>query len=135
MRSLRVQLIAVLTAVAVLLPGGALGRTRFFCHMMNRVVATCCCDGDSKEDGASSCEVRVRSTDCCERLSAAARTPTLKALGTENISVPAAAVTAAVLTPVYVFPRTIASVSLPRQARAPPIVGPPLFLAKCSLLT
>jgi hypothetical protein len=25
--------------------------------------------------------------------------------------------------------------TLPRQARAPPIVGPPLFIAHCSLLT
>jgi hypothetical protein len=133
MRSLRVQLIAVLTAFAVLFPG-AFARTHFFCHMMNRVVATCCCDTDSKEDDDSSCVTQVRSTDCCERISAAARAPTVKALATE-ISVPPAAMTAAAVTSVYVFPRTIASVSLPRQARAPPIIGPPLFLAKCSLLT
>ena len=134
MRSLRVQLIAVLTAFALLFPSSVFARTRFFCHMMNRVVATCCCDAGSKENDASRCAPQVRSSDCCERLSAAARAPALQAHVTE-ISVPAAAMTVVVVAPLYVFRRATSSVSLPRQARAPPLVGPPLFLAKCSLLT
>ncbi len=134
MRPLRAQLIAALTAVALLLPGSAFARAQFFCHMMNRVVATCCCDTDSKNDDASSCAVRVRASDCCERLSAAARSPTLKAHATE-IPVPPAAVVAVVLAPVQFFQRLLGGVTLPRQARAPPIAGPPLFLLNCSLLT
>jgi hypothetical protein len=134
MRPLRAQLIAALTAFTLLLPGSAFARTQFFCHMMNRVVATCCCDTGSKNDDGSSCAVRVRASDCCERLSAAARAPTLKTLGTEN-SVPPAALTAAVLTPVQFFPRLLGGVTLSRQARAPPSAGPPLFLLHCSILT
>lgn len=134
MRPLRAQLIAALTAFALLLPGSAFARAQFFCHMMNRVVATCCCETDSNEDDDAGCAVRVRASDCCERLSAAAQTPTVGAHATE-LSIPPAAVTAAVLTPVHFFPRLRNDVMLLRQARAPPIAGPPLFLLHCSLLS
>ncbi|HEX4476576.1 MAG TPA: hypothetical protein VH142_15925 [Polyangiaceae bacterium] len=134
MRPLRAQLIAALTAFTLLLPGSAFARTQFFCHMMNRVVAACCCDTDSKSDDDSSCAVRVRASDCCERLSAAARAPTLKAPGMD-VSVPPSALSAAVLTLVQFSPRLLGGVTLPRLARAPPVAGPPLFLLHCSILT
>jgi hypothetical protein len=136
MRPLRVQLIAVLTALAVLLPGSAIARTQFFCRMMNRVVATCCCDSDAdtqSRDDASSVP-QVRASDCCEKITTAARSAAVRVLATDY-SVPPAALTATVLTPVYVFPKTVATLTLPAQARAPPGVGPPLFILNCSFLT
>lgn len=135
MRSLRAQIVAALAAVALLLPSTAFARTQFFCHMMNRVVAACCCDTDSNHEEDPSCTAQVRATDCCERISVTTRsTTTLKATGTE-ISVPSAAVASIVPAAVYVFPRTVEGLTVPEQARAPPIVGPPLFLVHCSLLT
>lgn len=135
MRSPRAQIVAVLTAVALLLPSTAFARTQFFCHMMNRVVATCCCDTDSSHEDEPSCTAQVRAADCCERISAATRSATpVKATGTE-ISVPSAALASIVPAAAYVFPRMVESLTVPEQARAPPIVGPPLFLVHCSLLT
>jgi hypothetical protein len=134
MRPLRLQLIAVLTAFAVLLPGTGLARTQFFCHMMNRVVATCCCDSDAGHHGDTSCEPQVRATDCCEKTTKVARSATARSLATD-FSVPPAALTATVPVPIYVFHQTVATQTLPPQARAPPGVGPPLFVLHCSFLT
>jgi hypothetical protein len=132
MRPLRAQLIAVLTVLAVLLPGSVFARTEYFCRMMNRVVATCCCDADSGHD--PSYAAQVRSTDCCERITTGTRSATLKATGNE-FSIPSLAIPATVLAPAYVFPRVVHALVSPRQARAPPGVGPPLFIMHCSLLT
>lgn len=134
MRPLRAQLIAVLTALAVLLPGSAFARTQYFCRMMNRVVATCCCDADSSRHDHPACTAQVRSSDCCERTPIATRSLTLKAMGNE-LSVPSAAIASIVPAPAYVFPRVVEALALPGWARAPPIVGPPLFIVHCSLLT
>jgi hypothetical protein len=133
-RPLKAQLLAAVTALAVLLSSGSFAQTRFFCTMMNRVVATCCCEARSEPAAARDCATQVRSPDCCEKVSAATRAPTLKATGTE-VSVPPAAVVATISEPVYELPRVAPVEALPRQARAPPIVGPPLFIAHCSLLT
>lgn len=134
MRPLRLQLIAVLTALAVLLPGSALARTKYFCRMMNRVVATCCCDSETSSSEDSSCGPQVQASDCCEKITTAARSATVRAKATA-FSVPPAALTATVPTSVYVFPKTVATLALPAHARAPPGVGPPLFILNCSFLT
>ena len=136
MRPLRVQLIAVLTALAVLLPGSALARTQYFCRMMNRVVGTCCCNSgvDTKIREDASCVPQVRASDCCQKITTADRVATVRALATD-FSVPPALLTATVPAPAYVFPRMVATLAPPAQARAPPGVGPPLFILNCSFLT
>ncbi|HEX4341528.1 MAG TPA: hypothetical protein VH062_36715 [Polyangiaceae bacterium] len=134
MRALRARWIAWMTAVAVLLSMSVTARAPYFCHMMNRVVATCCCDAGEKHDDESACAVRVRATDCCERLSTATRSPTLKA-SASDLSVPPATLAVAVLAPSYVFARPTVTAMLPERARGPPIIGPPLFIVNCSLLT
>jgi hypothetical protein len=58
----------------------------------------------------------------------------LKALGNE-LSIPSAAIASSVPAPAYVFPRMVEALTLPGRARAPPLVGPPLFIVHCSLLT
>ncbi|HEX7672282.1 MAG TPA: hypothetical protein VF395_21950 [Polyangiaceae bacterium] len=135
MRPLRVQLIALVTALAVLLPGSAFARTQFFCRMMNRVVATCCCDTDATSSEDVGCQPQVRTTDCCEKVATRARSaPAARALDTD-FSVPPAVLTATVPAHVYVFPEAVGTLTRMAQARAPPGVGPPLFLLNCSLLT
>lgn len=136
MRPLRVQivrLVGVLTALAVLLPGTALARGQYFCRMMNRVVATCCCERDEAPSSEARCAAKIRMTDCCERVSASARTPAVKAAGPDIVvSPPAIASTIPALA--YVVPRAVTAPLLPAQARAPPGIGPPLFIVHCSLL-
>lgn len=134
MRCLRGQLIAAVTALALLLPGTAFARAHFFCRMMNRVVATCCCERDAAPSSEALCAVKIRMSDCCERLAPSARTPTLKAFGTD-VFVPPAAIVATVPALDYVLGPSIGARMLPAQARAPPIVGPPLFIAHCSFLS
>jgi hypothetical protein len=136
MRSPRVQivrLVGLLTALAVLLPGTAFARGQYFCRMMNRVVATCCCEREETPPAEARCAAKVRMTDCCERISASARTPALKAAGAD-VPIPPAAIAATVPAMEYVVPRVGATRALPAQARAPPSIGPPLFIAHCSLL-
>jgi len=133
MPPLRVQWIAVLTALAVLFPGSAFARTQYFCRMMNRVVATCCCDSDGQSRVEAN-SAQVRASDCCERLTTAARPAAVRAVA-KDFSVPPAALVATIPAPVYVFRTTFAAHTLPAQARAPPGVGPPLFVLNCSFLT
>jgi hypothetical protein len=134
MRPLRVQLIALITALAVLLPGSAFARTQFFCRMMNRVVATCCCDTNANSADAS-CQPQVRATDCCEKVTTTARSATAARALDTDLSVPPALLTATVPVHVYVFPEAVGTLTRIAQARAPPGVGPPLFILNCSLLT
>lgn len=136
MHSLRVQivrLVGLLTALAVLLPGTAFARGQYFCRMMNRVVATCCCEREGTSPPEARCVAKIRTTECCERISASARTPAVRAASTD-IVVPPATIASTVPALEYVLPRVGATRALPAQARAPPGVGPPLFIAHCSLL-
>ena len=135
MRRLRIQLIALVTALAVLLPGSAFARTQFFCRMMNRVVATCCCDADANSSDDVSYQPQVRATDCCEKVTTQARSATAARVLDTDFSVPPALLAATVPADVYVFPETVAILTRMAQARAPPGVGPPLFILNCSLLT
>jgi hypothetical protein len=133
MRTLRAQLIAALTVVAVLLPGSAFARTQYFCRMMNRVVATCCCEGaDRHEERSASPEVRA--TDCCQKIAAESRS-VAAAVSKTDFSVPAAVVVDAPTPLIPAAPASFAVVAPSIQARAPPAIGPPLFIAHCALLT
>jgi hypothetical protein len=134
MRSLRTRWVALLTALAVLLPATAFGRTHYFCRMMDRVVASCCCAGSGGHDQNASCGPRVRATDCCDEITTGTRSNTLPASGTD-FQVPPAALRAMVSAAVYLVPRSGRTLTAPVQARAPPGVGPPLFIIHCSLLT
>src|ERR1700753_2538148 len=133
MRSLGARWVALLTALAVLLPASAFGRTHYFCRMMDRVVDTCCCDTDDHDESAS-CGPRVRSSDCCEKLSAGTGSRALRASGTD-FQVPPPALAATLPAAVYFVPKSVAVLTLPVPARAPPGIGPPLFIVHCSLLT
>ena len=143
MRSLRARWVALLTALAVLLPASAFGRAHYFCRMMDRVVASCCCatndqddddPGKSPEGGSASCGPRVRATDCCHKITTGTRSTTLPAAGTD-FQIPPAALSAKIAAAVYVLPEGGGTLPSLVQARAPPGVGPPLFIVHCSLLT
>lgn len=133
MRNLRARLLAVLL-LAVLLPAGAFARAQYHCRMMGRTVTACCCASKHKAK-ASACEVQIRSRDCCERVSGASERD-LASSAREAAPPVFPAGLAATLPALALDVPVAASVALSSpQARAPPGLGPPLFLAHCAFLS
>jgi hypothetical protein len=132
MRRLRLQIIALLAVVAVLVSGGAAASTHYLCHMTGRVVASCCCATESPSR-ATRAPQQARPADCCEKIVTAARSGAtgMRALF-DGISGPSWVAT---LPPDVYAPLAaqIADVAV-RSARAPPAAGPALFIAHCAFL-
>lgn len=128
---LRARIVAVLAVIALMLPSGAVARAHYFCKMMERVMPACCCAGEHTSEAAASAKASAPS--CCERLLAPNRA-SASAAASSLPDVPAAAL-ASVL-PDFTRqgdPALVVGVRRP-QARAPPGVGPPLFVSYCALL-
>lgn len=134
MRSLRNPLVTLLAALLMLLPGGASARTQYFCHVMGRVMPSCCCETEQQASDSSS-ERQVRPEGCCELISSAGRAAMPRAVS-KATRLAGAAFVAVVPEPVRVTPSVPKSAdarTVPRT-RAPPALGPPLFLAHCAFL-
>src|SRR5450432_486074 len=80
MRAVRARVFALLAALLMLLPSGASARTHYYCQMMGRVVASCCCDTGAVSQ-APGAPQQLQVEDCCQRISAASRSA---ALGTHQ---------------------------------------------------
>ena len=132
MRSLRLQLFALIAAIATLLPSGALAKPHYFCRMMDRVLSSDCC-AERAESGATDHET-LQAPDCCERMVSPERAGANRAADAPT-QLPAAAL-ATILDP-YVVPtlKVGTNTIAPPQARAPPALGPPLFIVHCALLS
>jgi hypothetical protein len=132
MRAVHLQLIALLAAVAVLFSSGASARTQYLCRVTGVVLADCCCAVAGPARAAHRVQ-QARPADCCDRIVTAARSG---ATGTRDASRSiAGAALAAVLPPHVYAPPTAELIALAvRSTRAPPAVGPPLFVAHCALL-
>src|SRR5450432_187445 len=127
MRAVRARVFALLAALLMLLPSGASARTHYYCQMMGRVVASCCCETNAVSQ-APGAPQELQAADCCQRISASSRTASL---GTREAF---RAVAAAAL------PSTLPvnfGLSLPGDApvsacsestQAPLAIGPPLFV-------
>jgi hypothetical protein len=132
MRSARARILALLAALVVLLPGGASLGAQYFCRMMDRAVPACCCATNETDEASG--EAGVRPADCCHRLASPDRSAAAAARGAVE-TIPAAALSAVLPEPVY-FPASVSTVcSTTAQARAPPTVEPPLFIAHCAFLS
>lgn len=134
MRSLWIRIIALFTVLSVLVPSDTFARTQYFCHMMGRVMPTCCCEPDEQPSNAS-CEAQIRSASCCERMTSA-RHATMPSIRENASTIAGAAWVAVVEEPACIAataPR-IANTAPPPRTRAPPAVGPPLFVAHCAFL-
>lgn len=133
MRPLQTRLLALVAALALLLPGGAAAGVRYFCDMMEQVTSSCCCPREHKAKGATR-SVEARAPDCCKRLASPERADAPSASDLMPQLPPAALV--AILEPVassgVESGRILAA---PPQARAPPALGPPLFIVHCALLS
>lgn len=132
MRALRAQLAALFAALIVALPGSAWARAHFLCRMTGQEMPARCCKAG--HGNAKSHEPQARPLDCCERVAPVAHNA---ALGTRltTESVAPAALVALALEPPYLPAYTFAAPPSPEQARAPPSLGPPLYLVHCALLS
>jgi len=125
------RLQVLVAAVMVLLATAASERSSYFCKMMGRAVIDCCCDsahGAREQSGPA-----ARAPDCCEIIRASAQPVAAVDQATATSVLTAALVTTL---PETAYPeRTYSLVSsVPSSARAPPAIGPPLFLSHCALL-
>lgn len=123
---------ALLAAVAVLFSSGASGRTQYLCHLTGRVLTDCCCAAEAPQRAPR--VQQLRATDCCDRLVTAARSG---ATGIRDAvsRVPGAALVAVLPWQPPPPPLPSEQVALVFHAtRAPPAVGPPLFVAHCAFL-
>ncbi|HTA89649.1 MAG TPA: hypothetical protein VK745_08745 [Polyangiaceae bacterium] len=132
MRRLRLQILALLAVVAVLVSSGAAASTHYLCRMTGRVVATCCCasEGSSR---ATHAPQQARPADCCEKIVTAARAGmTSTRAWFDGISGPSLVAT---LPPYGYAPLNAQIVGMPvRSARAPPAGRPALFIVHCAFL-
>jgi hypothetical protein len=132
MRPTRLRIVALVTSVALLLPESAFARAHYFCVMMDRVIESACCCGNSDSDHVEG-RAEVSRPDCCARVAPPSRSAAPSAPDT-TIPVPAAALVATVAEPVYTPPPVSTVGTTPKLARGPPPVGPPLFVVHCSFL-
>lgn len=133
MNSVRVRIVALLVGLATLLPSAAFARPHYFCRMMDRVMASPCCAAELHRRPVAARTNELRATDCCMRVGATRSDATPLARFDEGI-VPVAAL-AARLPELDYSPPAVREVATPSsRARAPPPLGPPLYLAHCSLL-
>ncbi|HEY4104016.1 MAG TPA: hypothetical protein VGM44_08995 [Polyangiaceae bacterium] len=132
MRGLRLQIIALLAVLAVLVSAGSALGAEYVCHMTGRVVSDCCCATESASPVAPASQ-QARPADCCERIPVTARP---SAIDTRDLSRVTAGPSLLVVLPRYEYAALSAPLvgAAPRSARAPPIAGPPLFVAHCALL-
>jgi hypothetical protein len=130
---LRARIFALLAAIALMLPSGAAARPHYFCKMMDEVLSHCCCSGARSERGSER-RAEVRVPGCCEQLVMPARASG-SSTADMTVDVPLAGLVAVL--PPYELVGASRSVlrSIERQARAPPGLGPPLFIAHCAFLT
>lgn len=129
MWSIGAHLHFALVALVVLLVTAASDQPHYFCRMMGRTMAERCCPAEP----AAASSATVRAPDCCERLVTSANAVVVAS----HEAMPRVhAAPAIALAPWLEYPQpTFRLLSrAPRAARAPPAIGPPLFLTHCSLL-
>ncbi|HEY5373855.1 MAG TPA: hypothetical protein VIK01_09205 [Polyangiaceae bacterium] len=133
MRAVRARILALFAALVLLLPGGAFARTQYYCAVMGRVVASCCCETEAVTQAPSAVQ-ELEVGDCCQRLSAANRSASL---GTRDVlhGVAAAAVLPTVTEPVRAAALGNTASPCTAATEAPLAIGPPLFVIHCALLS
>ena len=138
MSFLRLRVIALLVGLATVLPGTAFARVHYFCRMMDRVMDSPCCESERaaarlRPDVRVELREEARPPDCCLRVEAS-RAGVAPGPRYSLPVVPAAALVATPGWSSFTLPPAIAVSTRFEAARGPPPLGPPLFLAHCSLL-
>jgi hypothetical protein len=133
MRVVRSPIFALFLALLMLLPGGAVARTQYYCPMMGLIVASCCDETDSVAQVPSSLQ-KLQVADCCQRLSSSSRSASL---GTREAlrGVALGALLSAATQPVQLKAPSEPCSTCSQSTQAPLAIGPPLFVMHCALLS
>jgi hypothetical protein len=132
MRAVRARIFALLAALVLLLPGGASGRSQYYCQMLGRVVASCCCEMASASQAPGAAQ-ELEAADCCQRISSSTRGASLSARDAFQ-GIAAAVLPNALAVAFAPCPRGDTG-TCTELTQAPLAIGPPLFVAHCALLT
>jgi hypothetical protein len=132
MRWFGVRLQLLLAALIVLLAAAASDHSQYFCKMMGRAVSECCCSAEQRLHHSRS--ATMQPSDCCERLAAGQERVAITSHNATAPDFPSAAL--ATTLPTFAAAESDFRVvpALRPPARAPPGVGPPLFISHCALL-
>jgi hypothetical protein len=118
-------------------PVAAFGGNQLLCHMMGRVITSCCCAPASAAHRGTTNDgsvAELRSRSCCERLDRADREALPGIRGVEvRVHAPTFVATAPAFTALPEPERRTLRAG-PLLARAPP-TATPIFLKNCSLLS
>lgn len=133
MRLPGLQLLLLLAVLLGLGSGARFAEGSFFCRMMGRAVTECCCAHEAPRAQATHA-AEMSAADCCERLSQAAHNG-VAVRHDAGVQTPYAPV----MLPLTWFEYPVRAVPLvssrPALARAPPGLGPPLFIKHCAILS
>lgn len=132
MRAVAARLQLLLVALVVLSAATAADRAHYFCKMMGRAMAECCCAG-APASAEQTAAPAVRAPDCCQRL-VPAKQPVVAASQDAVPALLSASFTSLRAWSEFPTHGFRVLVTTPAAARAPPALGPPLFLAHCTLL-
>ena len=132
MRPFGARLSVLLATLVVVLASVAAHRSQYFCKMMGQAVAECCC-ASAREHVRPPEGVTARAPDCCERLGSSEPSVVATSVG-PPANLTAAAFAVVTFTTQLPAPSYRVLQRLPAAARAPPALGPPLFVAHCSWL-
>lgn len=133
--SWRIKLATVLALMVWLLPATSLGRVLTYCNMSGRLGETCCCHGDEhvKPSKVEKRPQMAKRPGCCEqRLIQGAQGVTAHQPEGQVPVMPGVLIAELSLSEIQAPAPQLSWV--PRLARGPPPLGPPLYIRYCSLL-
>lgn len=131
----RARFIAFLAALFLVLPAGAFARTQYFCRSMDRVMDDCCCGTDTTRPVTRGAE--LQRGDCCQLLKPVLHDG-IRATQCRNATIAPASLVAILPEVAVLSPPPLRGAPSPKQAlrlRSSPILGPPVYLKHCVLLT
>src|ERR1041385_2565452 len=100
MRAFPPPILALLVGIAIVLPSVGFQRAHYFCRMMDRVMASPCCEAE-QETAAGEREQQLRATDCCVRVDPSAH-KVASGIRATGVAVPMLALVAAIGDATYV---------------------------------
>jgi hypothetical protein len=129
------RLLSLIVSFALLLPAGTLGSVLYVCRMTGDTGTSCCCAKRAVEQ-AKRIERRtsIQRAGCCDaKITAAAERPASPPAADFHVAPPALVTRLPVELSVAVPP--LESPAMAERARGPPLIGVPVYLENCALLS
>lgn len=127
------RLLSLILCALLLVPGAALARAASYCKMSGRVGRGCCCKHVEPDAKQAPRGPEVSRPPCCEKLAVPDEGKATDIA--PDFTVSAAALVALLPVPWHFGSAPRSLTHIPAQARGPPPLGPPIYLANCVLLS